>query len=122
MSCGAKRECTLVNYYNSTKALGRLSIEVESVCSRLKQIDLKKAFSSPTKRNLVKTIATLFDTVGYLAPYSIRAKGMMQEMWIAVLQYDELYQRELIHKSVVDGSASWENRRLLKFPGAYNLA
>ena len=48
-----------------------------------------------TKRNF----STLFDPVGFLAPFTIRAKVMMQEMWVAGLEWDELCPRELIHKS-----------------------
>ena len=36
-----------------------------------------------TKRNFLKKIATLFDPVGFLAPFTIRAKTMLQEMWVA---------------------------------------
>ena len=39
-----------------------------------------------TKRNFLKKIATLFDPVGFLAPFTIRAKVMMQEMWVAGLE------------------------------------
>ena len=52
-----------------------------------------------TKRNFLKKIATLFDPVGFLAPFTIRAKVMMQEMWVAGLEWDELCPRGLIHKS-----------------------
>ena len=52
-----------------------------------------------TTRNFLKRIATLFDPVGFLAPFTIRAKVMMQEMWAAGLEWDELCPRELIHKS-----------------------
>ena len=51
------------------------------------------------KRNFLKKIATLFDPVGFLAPFTIRAEVMMQEMWVAGLEWDELCPRELIHKS-----------------------
>ncbi|XP_078364043.1 uncharacterized protein LOC144648318 [Oculina patagonica] len=52
-----------------------------------------------TKRNFLKKIATLFDPVGFLAPFTVRAKVMMQEMWIAGLDWDELCPGELIHRS-----------------------
>ena len=37
----------------------------------------------PTKRNVLKKISTLFDPLGFLSPFIIRAKMIMQEMWIA---------------------------------------
>ena len=49
-----------------------------------------------TMRNFLKKIATLFDPVGFLAPFTIRAKIMMQEMWTAGLEWDELFPGELI--------------------------
>ena len=52
-----------------------------------------------TKQNFLKKIATLFDLIGFLAPFTIRAKVMMQEKWVAGLEWDELCPRELIHKS-----------------------
>lgn len=36
--------------------------------------------SQLTKRNFLKRITTLFDPVGFLTPFAIRAKVMMQEM------------------------------------------
>ena len=51
------------------------------------------------KRNFLKRIATLFDPVVFLAPFIIRAKVMMQEMWVAGLEWDALCPRELVHKS-----------------------
>ena len=34
-----------------------------------------------TKRNFLKKIATLFDPIGFLAPFTIRAKMLLQDMW-----------------------------------------
>ena len=34
-----------------------------------------------TKRNFLRKIDTLFDPVGFLAPYTVRAKLLLQEMW-----------------------------------------
>ena len=42
-----------------------------------------------TKRNFLKKIATLFDPVGCLAPFYIRAKILLQEIWMAGLNWDE---------------------------------
>ena len=44
---------------------------------------------SYTKRNFLQKIATLFDPIGLLAPYTVRAKLLLQEMWTAGLEWDE---------------------------------
>ena len=42
-----------------------------------------------TKRNFLSNIATLFDHSGLLAPFLIRAKMVMQEVWIHGLDWDK---------------------------------
>ena len=42
-----------------------------------------------TKRNFLKKIATLFDPIGFLAPFIIRAKMLLQDMWTAGLEWDD---------------------------------
>ena len=39
-----------------------------------------------TKRNFLSMIATLFDPIGFLAPFTIRAKILLQDMWTAGLE------------------------------------
>ena len=39
-----------------------------------------------TKPNFLSKIATLFDPIGFLAPFTIRAKILLQEMWTAGLE------------------------------------
>ena len=43
-----------------------------------------------TKRNFLKQIATLFDPIGLLAPFTVRAKMLLQQMWLAGLDWDEV--------------------------------
>ena len=52
-----------------------------------------------TKRNFLKTIAKLFDPVGFLAPFNVRAKILLQEMWAAGLDWDDLFQEDLASKA-----------------------
>ena len=42
-----------------------------------------------TKRNVLRTIATLFDPLQFLSPFTVRAKILMQEIWTAGIEWDE---------------------------------
>ena len=52
----------------------------------------------PTNRNFLKKMATLFDPLGLLSPFVIRAKMFMQEMWIAGTDRDDQLFDDLIRK------------------------
>ena len=43
-----------------------------------------------TKRNVLRVIASLFDPLQFLAPYTTRAKMLMQEIWQAGVEWDEV--------------------------------
>ena len=45
--------------------------------------------TKPTKRNVLSTIATVFDPLQFLAYFSIRAKVLMQEVWLAEIGWDD---------------------------------
>ena len=42
-----------------------------------------------TKRTFLKKIATLFDPIGLLAPFTIRTKMLLQKMWTSGLDWDD---------------------------------
>ena len=42
-----------------------------------------------TKRNFLKRIATLIDPIGFIAPFTISAKEMLQDMWTTGLEWHE---------------------------------
>lgn len=43
----------------------------------------------PTKREFLRTIMSVFDPLGFLAPFVIRSKILMQEVWISGIGWDE---------------------------------
>jgi len=51
-----------------------------------------------TKRDFLKKSAKLFDPVGFLAPFIIRAKTLLQEMWAAGMDWDDLFLGDLASK------------------------
>ena len=71
----------------SMKTLGVLWMAREDVfTNRVNPPDEKFQL---TKRNFLRKIAMLFDPLGFLAPYVIRAKLLLQEMWISGLDWDD---------------------------------
>ena len=50
-----------------------------------------------TKRNFLKKIAKLFDPVVVLAPFIIRVKILLQEMWTAGMDWDDLFLGDQSH-------------------------
>ena len=52
-----------------------------------------------TKRNFLKGIATLFDPLGLLTPYTVRAKILLQEMWASGVDWDEPVGKNLSQKA-----------------------
>ena len=52
-----------------------------------------------TKRNFLKKIAKLFDPLGFLAPFIIHAKILLQEIWAAGMDWDDLFLGDLASKA-----------------------
>ena len=52
-----------------------------------------------TKQNFLKKIAKLFDPLGFLAPFIIHAKILLQEMWAAGMDCDDLFLGDLASKA-----------------------
>ena len=42
-----------------------------------------------TKRNVLKKTASIFDPFGFLTPFVVRAKMLMQEAWMEALGWDK---------------------------------
>ena len=54
----------------------------------------------PTKGNVLSAITSLFDPLQFLAPFTLRAKILMQEVWMAGVDWDDLLPDDL--------NAKWE--------------
>ena len=81
---------------SAVKTLGVLWLATEDVFTFKSDCVLEKF--QPTKRNFLKHIATLFDPLGMLSPFIVRAKVLMQEIWIAGMDWDDTLPEELSMK------------------------
>ena len=70
---------------------------------------------SPTKRNFLKKMASLFDPMGFLAPSIIQAKIILQEIWTRGLDWDEILDEDL-HSKVEIWLQELENLEQVKVP------
>lgn len=66
-----------------------------------------------TKRNVLSAIASLFDPLQFLAPFTVRAKILMQEIWMAGVDWDDELQENL--------KAKWE-KWVSELPQLSNVA
>lgn len=51
-----------------------------------------------TKRRVLQSAAGIFDTFGFLTPFTVRIKYLFQEMWERVLRWDEELPPDLTKK------------------------
>ncbi|XP_068697571.1 uncharacterized protein [Montipora foliosa] len=58
--------------------------------------------SKPTecssKREVLKSIATVFDPLGFFTPATLRGKLFLQELWASEKEWDEKLEEEMLHK------------------------
>ena len=55
-----------------------------------------------TKRNVVKKVATVFDPLGFVGKFAIKAKVLLQELWTRGYYWDDA-----IHDKIASKIGSW---------------
>ena len=82
--------------FPSAKTLGIMWLASEDVFTFV--CHMGKQETQWTKQNFLSKIATLFDPLGLLSPFLIRAKILMQQLWLNGLEWDERLPQELFTK------------------------
>ena len=76
-----------------TKTLGVLWLAEQDVFTfRFKAAETDVVF---TKRTFLQKVAKVFDPLGFLAPYVVRAKVLLQKVWASGTEWDEQLNTEL---------------------------
>ena len=87
------------------------------------QLGVKKIFKDaeklePTKRNVLKTIASIFDPAGYLQPIVVMLKLLFQEVGLTKMKSDEFLGKRLRWKACEKIAVSFDfvqNRKHIHF-------
>ena len=48
-----------------------------------------------TKRNVLRKIATIFDPPGFVGPFVVKAKILLQELWSRGYDWDDVIQDDI---------------------------
>ena len=59
---------------------------------------LKLIIENPTKRSILSSISQLFDSLGWLAPITVAAKILIQDLWILKCDWDSPLPHEIIER------------------------
>ncbi|XP_070410955.1 uncharacterized protein [Nothobranchius furzeri] len=62
-------------------------------------------YSQPTLRNIYKVMATQYDPLGYLIPFTTRAKILIQDLWKVGVDWDE----QIRPKALLEIWTQWES-------------
>jgi len=76
--------------------------------------------SELAKRNFLKKIAKLFDSIGFFSTICHSRKSSVQEMWVAGLDWDNLFQEDVANEAH-KGFSKLENLPEIKVPRCLRL-
>jgi hypothetical protein len=89
------------SYLPITKALGVTWQAEEDVFTFKLNKDICSV-QTVTKRNLLKRVASLFDPLGFLSPYIIKGKILLQQFWLKRYDWDDK-----VNSNLTDETTEW---------------
>ncbi|XP_061913471.1 uncharacterized protein LOC133656402 [Entelurus aequoreus] len=96
-----------------------LGLRWNCLTDRLEYRHQPVVYSKPTLRNVYKVMATQYDPLGYLIPFSTRAKILIQDLWNVGVGWDEQIQP----KTLLEIWTQWESELVylpqLEIPRCY---
>jgi hypothetical protein len=82
---------------NATSALG-VQYAPRGDCFQFKGFEVLVDEKTPTKRTITSKMARLWDPMGYIGPFSVRAKLIARDCWLAGTDWDEKPPDDVIAK------------------------
>ncbi|XP_052443245.1 uncharacterized protein LOC127984578 [Carassius gibelio] len=76
-------------------------------------------YSEPTLRNVYKVLATQYDPLGYLIPFTTKAKILVQDLWKLKIGWDDLIHPESLLVQWQAWEAELANLHTVEIPRAY---
>lgn len=73
----------------------------------------------PTLRNLYKTLASQYDPLGFIIPFTTRAKVLIQDLWKQELSWDEPIEHQQLKEQWLAWADELPNLLQVQFPRAY---
>lgn len=106
-------ERTLGLKWNPQSDQFHFAVDLERIPLRI-----KSGHCRPTKRQMLKVIMSVFDPQGFLAPFIVRSKILLQQVWKSGVNWDEYLQdAELVKWKAWIGDL--KHIRLCKIPRCY---
>ncbi|XP_005167247.1 uncharacterized protein [Danio rerio] len=76
-------------------------------------------YSEPTLRNVYKVLATQYDPLGYLIPFTTKAKILIQDLWNLKVGWDDVIHPESLRIQWRQWEAELANLHTVEIPRAY---
>lgn len=95
----SNRTISLVSHWGEIDAILQRFWDIESVKPLENSLNISSEDLKYTKRNFLSKIAMLFDSLSFIASFTIRGKMLLQDMWISGYKWDDNLDEKLMCKA-----------------------